>query len=141
MSTAVMTNRLELASFADTALKAVTRLWFVAAVVGQLVFAFAVALSVVLRRFGVIFTDGAGYNSRLRTWRSCRQFRRRHAGNLGRHRHARRSDAADSASPVAISRLSSLERAYLHVDCLRTRHGRSLHDLDPGKHWRPFRNT
>jgi tetratricopeptide (TPR) repeat protein len=43
MSTAVMTNRLELASFADTALKAATRFWFVVAVVGQLVFAFAVA--------------------------------------------------------------------------------------------------
>jgi len=43
VSTTVMTNRLELASFADIALKAATRLWFVAAVVGQLVFAFAVA--------------------------------------------------------------------------------------------------
>jgi hypothetical protein len=31
MSTTVMTNRLELSSFADTALKAATRLWFVAA--------------------------------------------------------------------------------------------------------------
>jgi Predicted membrane protein (DUF2306) len=43
MSTAVMTNRLELASFADTALKAATRFWFVVVVLGQLVFAFAVA--------------------------------------------------------------------------------------------------
>ena len=43
MSTAVMTSRLELASFADTALKAATRFWFVVVVVGQLVFAFAVA--------------------------------------------------------------------------------------------------
>lgn len=43
MSTAVMTNRLELDSVADTALKAATRFWFVVTVVGQLVFAFALA--------------------------------------------------------------------------------------------------
>jgi tetratricopeptide (TPR) repeat protein len=43
MSTAVMTNRLELNSVADTALKAATRFWFVVAVIGQLLFAFTVA--------------------------------------------------------------------------------------------------
>jgi uncharacterized membrane protein len=43
MSTAVLTNRLELDSVADTALKAATRFWFVVTVVGQLVFAFTVA--------------------------------------------------------------------------------------------------
>jgi uncharacterized membrane protein len=43
MSTAVMTNRLELSSVADTALKAAARFWFVVAVVGQLIFAFTVA--------------------------------------------------------------------------------------------------
>src|ERR1022692_2261510 len=43
MSTAVMTNRLELTSFADTALKAAARFWFGVTVIGQLVFAFAVA--------------------------------------------------------------------------------------------------
>jgi len=43
MSTAVMTNRLELSSVADTALKAATRFWFGVTVIGQLVFAFAVA--------------------------------------------------------------------------------------------------
>jgi uncharacterized membrane protein len=43
MSTAVMTNRLELSSVADTALKAAARFWFVVTVLGQLVFAFAVA--------------------------------------------------------------------------------------------------
>jgi tetratricopeptide (TPR) repeat protein len=43
MSTAVMTNRLELSSVADTALKAASRFWFVVTVIGQLVFAFAVA--------------------------------------------------------------------------------------------------
>ena len=43
MSTAVMTNRLELDSVADTALTAATRFWFVVTVVGQLVFAFTVA--------------------------------------------------------------------------------------------------
>jgi hypothetical protein len=43
MSTAVMTNRLELDSVADTALKAATRFWFVVTVAGQLVFAFTVA--------------------------------------------------------------------------------------------------
>jgi uncharacterized membrane protein len=43
MSTAVMTNRLELTSVADTALKVTARFWFVVAVIGQLVFAFAVA--------------------------------------------------------------------------------------------------
>jgi uncharacterized membrane protein len=42
MSTAVMTNRLELDSVADTALTAATRFWFVVTVVGQLVFAFTV---------------------------------------------------------------------------------------------------
>ena len=42
MSTAVMTNRLELDSAADTALTAATRFWFVVTVVGQLVFAFTV---------------------------------------------------------------------------------------------------
>jgi len=43
MSTAVMTNRLELNSVADTALKAAARFWFGVTVIGQLVFAFAVA--------------------------------------------------------------------------------------------------
>jgi uncharacterized membrane protein len=43
MSTAVMTNRLEMSSVADTALKAAARFWFVVTVVGQLVFAFTVA--------------------------------------------------------------------------------------------------
>jgi tetratricopeptide (TPR) repeat protein len=38
-----MTNRLELNFVADTALKVATRFWFVVAVIGQLVFAFAVA--------------------------------------------------------------------------------------------------
>jgi uncharacterized membrane protein len=43
MSTAVWTNRLELNSVADTALKAAVRFWFVVMLMGQLVFAFAVA--------------------------------------------------------------------------------------------------
>jgi uncharacterized membrane protein len=43
MSTAVMTNRLELDSLADTALKAAARFWFAVIVVGQLIFAFTVA--------------------------------------------------------------------------------------------------
>jgi tetratricopeptide (TPR) repeat protein len=43
MSTAVMTNRLELDSVAATALKAAARSWFGVTVIGQLVFAFAVA--------------------------------------------------------------------------------------------------
>jgi uncharacterized membrane protein len=43
MSTAVMTNRLELGSVADTMLKAAARFWFVATVIGQLIFAFTVA--------------------------------------------------------------------------------------------------
>lgn len=43
MSTAVLTNRLELSSIADTALKAAARFWFGVTVLGQLVFAFAVA--------------------------------------------------------------------------------------------------
>lgn len=43
MSTAVVTNRLELSSVADSALKAAARFWFVVTIAGQLVFAFAVA--------------------------------------------------------------------------------------------------
>ena len=43
MSTAVMTNRLELASFADTTLKVATRFWFLVVLIGQSVFAFSVA--------------------------------------------------------------------------------------------------
>jgi uncharacterized membrane protein len=43
MSTAVMTNRLELDSVADSALKAAARFWFAVTVVGQLIFAFTVA--------------------------------------------------------------------------------------------------
>jgi tetratricopeptide (TPR) repeat protein len=43
MSTAVMTNRMELTSFADRSLKAAARFWFVVAVLGQLIFAFTVA--------------------------------------------------------------------------------------------------
>ena len=43
MSTAVMTNRLELSSVADAALKIAVRFWFGVAVVGQLLFAFTVA--------------------------------------------------------------------------------------------------
>jgi uncharacterized membrane protein len=43
MSTAVITNRLELSSVADTALNAAARFWFVVTVLGQLVFAFTVA--------------------------------------------------------------------------------------------------
>ncbi len=43
MSTALMSNRLELSSVADTALKAAARFWFAVTVVGQLIFAFTVA--------------------------------------------------------------------------------------------------
>ncbi|PYQ49305.1 MAG: hypothetical protein DMF78_18625 [Acidobacteria bacterium] len=43
MSTDVWTNRFELDSVADSALRAAARLWFLTAVVGQLVFVFAVA--------------------------------------------------------------------------------------------------
>src|SRR5580700_4540302 len=43
MSTAVLINRLELESVADTTLKAATRFWFVVTVVGQLIFALTVA--------------------------------------------------------------------------------------------------
>jgi uncharacterized membrane protein len=43
MSTAVLSSRLELNSVADSALKAAARFWFVVAVIGQLIFAFAVA--------------------------------------------------------------------------------------------------
>jgi|SRR5579863_2610386 len=43
MSTAVLTNRLELSPVADTALKAATRLWFGVTVIGQLIFAFTLA--------------------------------------------------------------------------------------------------
>ena len=43
MSTAVLTNRLELSSVAETALKAAARFWFGVTVIGQLMFAFAVA--------------------------------------------------------------------------------------------------
>ena len=43
MSTAVWTNRLELNSVADTALRVAVRFWFGVALLGQLVFAFAVA--------------------------------------------------------------------------------------------------
>jgi len=43
MSTAVLTNRLELSSVAETALKAATRFWFGVTVLGQLAFGFAVA--------------------------------------------------------------------------------------------------
>jgi hypothetical protein len=43
MSTAVFTNRLELSSVADTALKASARFWFAVTVIGQLAFAVAIA--------------------------------------------------------------------------------------------------
>jgi uncharacterized membrane protein len=43
MSTAVLTNRLELSSVANTVLKAAARFWFGVTVTGQLMFAFAVA--------------------------------------------------------------------------------------------------
>ena len=43
MSTAVLTTRLELSSIAEATLKAATSFWFVVTIVGQLVFAFAVA--------------------------------------------------------------------------------------------------
>ena len=43
MSTAVMTNRLELTSAADTALRAAARFWFAVTILGQVVFAFTVA--------------------------------------------------------------------------------------------------
>src|SRR5258708_33862904 len=43
MSTAVMTNRLELNSFAGAALRAAARFWFGVTVIGQVVFALAVA--------------------------------------------------------------------------------------------------
>jgi len=43
MSTAVMTNRLELDSVADSALSAATKFWFVVTMLGQLVFGFTVA--------------------------------------------------------------------------------------------------
>jgi hypothetical protein len=43
MSTAVLTNRLELTSFADSALRMATRFWFVVTIISQLIFAFALA--------------------------------------------------------------------------------------------------
>lgn len=43
MSTAVLTQRFELSSIADTALKAAARFWFGVTVIGQLAFGFAVA--------------------------------------------------------------------------------------------------
>lgn len=43
MSTATLSNRFELNSIADTALKAATRFWFGVTVIGQFVFAFAIA--------------------------------------------------------------------------------------------------
>src|SRR5579863_4947671 len=43
MSTAVMTEKLELSSVAETTLKAAARFWFVVTIVGQLIFAFTVA--------------------------------------------------------------------------------------------------
>jgi hypothetical protein len=43
MSTAVLTNRLELNSVADSVLKLAAEFWFVVAVIGQFVFAFSVA--------------------------------------------------------------------------------------------------
>ena len=43
MSTAVMTNKLELDSVADSTLKAVAGFWFVVTLISQLIFAFAVA--------------------------------------------------------------------------------------------------
>ena len=43
MSTAVLTNRIEISFSADTVLKAATRFWFAVTVVGQLAFGFAVA--------------------------------------------------------------------------------------------------
>ena len=43
MSTAVLTNRIDISFSADTVLKAATRFWFAVTVVGQLAFGFAVA--------------------------------------------------------------------------------------------------
>jgi uncharacterized membrane protein len=43
MSTAVLTNRLNLSSVADTTLKSAARFWFAVTVLGQVVFAFTVA--------------------------------------------------------------------------------------------------
>lgn len=43
MSTAILTNRLEMNSVADVALKAATRFWFAVMIIGQLIFAFTVA--------------------------------------------------------------------------------------------------
>jgi uncharacterized membrane protein len=43
ISTAVFTNRLDLSSVADSALKASARFWFVVTVIGQFAFAFAIA--------------------------------------------------------------------------------------------------
>ena len=43
MSTAVMTPRLELDSFAEHALKIAAKFWFVMAVAGQFAFAFTIA--------------------------------------------------------------------------------------------------
>ena len=43
MSTAVLTNQLDLNSVADSALKAAARFWFGVVVIGQAMFAFAVA--------------------------------------------------------------------------------------------------
>src|SRR6267143_728552 len=43
MGVALWTNRLDLGSVADSALKAAARFWFVVTVTGQLMFAFAVA--------------------------------------------------------------------------------------------------
>ena len=95
MSTAVWTNRLELNSVADTALKIATRSWFVVAVIGQLVFAFTVAS----------FYGLAAARGNLQAWNKTLP-----------HDNSQRSASAYSANPGSLSHLSSLEWADICAD-------------------------
>ena len=115
MSTAVMTNRLELDSVAATALKAAALL-----VWRHRHRAIGVRLcrSVILRSYRAARRlPRMEVYQWLRSRRDQGQLGGRHACRLGRRHHVRRRGAIGSASPQPLPGFSSLERAHLHADC------------------------
>jgi hypothetical protein len=127
MSTAVLTNRLELDSVADTVLKAAARFWFAVVVVGQLMFAFTVASFYTLTALRGDyhkwnFTNGYVPGFSL--------------GNTAVVMHVASAAFVMLAGAVQlVPQIRSRFPEFHRWNGRNPQRGRSLHDLVPGERW------
>ncbi len=115
MSTAVMTKRLELSSFADTAVKATARFWFAVTVVGQVVFGVTVASFYALTALRGDYHKWNFTNGYVPGVSMGNTAVVMHVASAA-IRHARRGGSVGAANPQPLSSFSPLEWAYLHAD-------------------------